>query len=81
MKSKLYVKNLSFNTEVFDLKRLFSEFGEILSIDIPKNRSTGRSNGFALVEMKNQRGAENVIDNLNETIFKKSKIKITIAED
>ena len=80
MTSKLHVKNISFNTEPFDLNKLFSEFGEVISIDIPKNRSSGRNNGFALVEMKDQQSAENVIQNLNGTIFKDFTLKISIVE-
>jgi RNA recognition motif-containing protein len=81
MNTKLYVKNLSFNTEPFDLEKLFSNFGEVISVDIPKNRSSGRSNGFALVMMETQQGADDVIKNLNETVFKDFKIKINIVNE
>ena len=37
MKSKLYVGNLSFNTENIDLEKLFSESGTVVSVDIIKN--------------------------------------------
>jgi len=80
MESKLHVKNLSFNTEPFDLNKLFSEFGEVISIEIPKNKSSGRNRGFALVEMKDQQSAENVIQNLNDTIFKDFKLIISIVK-
>lgn len=81
MNIKLYVKNLSFNTEPFDLEKLFSNFGEVISVEIPKNRSSGRSNGFALVVMKNQQGADEVVKSLNNTIFKDFKIKINIVNE
>ena len=81
MNTKLYVKNLSFNTEPFDLEKLFSNLGEVVSVEIPKNRSSGRSNGFALVVMKNQQGADEVVKSLNNTIFKNSKIKINIINE
>lgn len=81
MKSKLYVKNLSFNTEPFDLEKLFSNFGEVISVDIPKNKSSGRSNGFAVVEMKNTVAAENVVKHLNDTVFKDFRIKINIVSE
>ena len=45
MKSKLYVGNLSFNTENVDLEKLFSESGTVESVNIIKDRSTGRNKG------------------------------------
>ena len=80
MKSKLLVKNISSNTEPFDLNKLFSDFGEVISIDIPKNKSSGRNNGYALVEMKDQQSAENIIQHLNGTIFKDFKLKISLEK-
>jgi RNA recognition motif-containing protein len=65
MSVKLYVGNLSFNTREQDLEENFSQFGEILSVSIITDRETGRSRGFAFVEMDGREAAEAAIQALN----------------
>ena len=48
---KLYVGNLSFGTTEDDLQDLFSQAGTVESESIVTDRDTGRSRGFAFVEM------------------------------
>ena len=81
MKSKLYVGNLSFNTENIDLEKLFSESGTVVSVDIMKDKSTGRNKGFGFVEMKNQQDAAAVVEKFNGSDFKGRTIKVNIAKD
>jgi RNA recognition motif-containing protein len=50
---KLYVGNLSFNSSEEEIKTLFSQYGEVTSVTIIKDRDTGRSRGFGFVEMEN----------------------------
>ena len=47
MEVKLYVGNLAFTTSEDDLRTLFSQAGGVRSIDLIKDRDTGRSKGFA----------------------------------
>jgi len=47
----MYVSNLSFHTGEDDLKKLFEQFGAVSSAKIIADRETGRSRGFAFVEM------------------------------
>jgi RNA recognition motif-containing protein len=51
MSTKLYVGNLSFNTSTQDLETMFGESGTVQSANIIEDRETGRSRGFAFVEM------------------------------
>lgn len=51
MTSKLYVGNISFQAREEDLEELFAPFGEVKSVRIITDRETGRSRGFAFVEM------------------------------
>src|SRR5437763_197065 len=51
MSMKLYVGNLSFDTTTQDLETLFAEAGTVTSTNIIEDRETGRSRGFAFVEM------------------------------
>jgi cold-inducible RNA-binding protein len=48
---KLYVGNLSFGTTDSDLRNLFEPHGAVQSVQIIKDRDTGRSKGFGFVEM------------------------------
>ena len=63
MSKKLYVGNISFKTTEDDLREAFGQFGEVTSASVITDRETGRSRGFAFVEMSN--GAEAAIDALN----------------
>jgi RNA recognition motif-containing protein len=56
MSTKLYVGNLSFNTTAQDLETMFAAHGTVQSASLIEDRETGRSRGFAFVEMST--GAE-----------------------
>src|SRR5947209_14248218 len=51
MSKKLYVGNISFQTTSDDLVQAFSQYGTVLGAQIVSDRETGRSRGFAFVEM------------------------------
>ena len=51
MSKKIYVGNLSFQTSEAGLADCFSQHGEVHSASIVMDRETGRSRGFAFVEM------------------------------
>ena len=61
----IYVGNLSFDATEQDLESAFGEYGDVTSINIIKDRETGRSRGFAFVEMSDRRGAQDAIDGIN----------------
>src|SRR6478672_8611794 len=65
MSTKLYVGNLSFNTSTQDLEKLFAEIGTVQSTNIIEDRETGRSRGFAFVEMSSKEEGQNAISALN----------------
>jgi cold-inducible RNA-binding protein len=64
MAKKIFVGNLSFQTSENDLNDLFTQFGEVESINIITDRDTGRSKGFAFVAM-GEDSAEKAISQLN----------------
>jgi cold-inducible RNA-binding protein len=52
MRKRLYVGNLSQEMTASELTELFAQAGEINTVKIVTNRATGRSKGFAFVEME-----------------------------
>src|SRR6188768_3906771 len=65
MGKKLYCGNLSYNTTSADLDQLFGEYGTVKSADVIMDRDTGRSKGFAFVEMNSDQEAQAAIDGVN----------------
>ena len=65
MSSKIYVGNLSFDTTTQDLEEMFGASGTVESTNIIEDRETGRSRGFAFVEMSSKAEAEAAISALN----------------
>jgi len=65
MSIKLYVGNLSFNTSEDDLHQLFSQVGSVESVSMMTDRDTGRSRGFAFVEMSSKSEGEAAISKFN----------------
>jgi RNA recognition motif-containing protein len=65
MSMKLYVGNLSFSTSSQDLQELFSQAGTVESASIVEDRETGRSRGFAFVEMASKEEGEAAISQFN----------------
>jgi RNA recognition motif-containing protein len=62
---KLYVGNLSFGTTEDDLHQLFSQVGTVDSTTMVTDRDTGRSRGFAFVEMSSKSEGEAAIAKFN----------------
>jgi RNA recognition motif-containing protein len=65
MSVRLYVGNLPFRITDQELEGLFAESGPVVSTNIVTDRDTGRSRGFAFVEMESREGAEAAIQKLN----------------
>ncbi|MDX2034002.1 MAG: RNA-binding protein [Blastocatellia bacterium] len=65
MSMKLYVGNLSFGTTAEDLQELFSQVGAVESTSMITDRDTGRSRGFAFVEMSSKSEGEAAIAKFN----------------
>jgi RNA recognition motif-containing protein len=67
MGKKLYVGNLPYSATEEELQTAFSRFGTVDSVKLITDRDTGRSKGFAFVEMASDREAADAITGLNGT--------------
>jgi RNA recognition motif-containing protein len=79
MSKKLYVGNLPFDTTEHDLRELFSPHGEVHSVNVIEDRDTGRSRGFAFVEMDEQ-DADKAIAALSGTMLGSRSLNINEAK-
>jgi RNA recognition motif-containing protein len=80
MSVKLFVGNLSWDTDSAQLEELFSEYGAIESARVITDRDTGRSRGFGFVEIDTP-DAEAVIEALNGREVDGRPIRVNRAED
>jgi RNA recognition motif-containing protein len=78
---KIYVGNLSFNTNDSSLNAAFAAFGEVASAEVVTDRETGRSRGFGFVEMPNQTEAAAAISGLNGTALDGRTINVNEARE
>jgi cold-inducible RNA-binding protein len=76
---KLYVGNLSYATTEATLSELFGAIGEVISVNLITDRTTGRSKGFAFVEMTEHAAALKAINQLNGQEVDERSIKVAEA--
>jgi len=79
MEAKLYVGNLAYATTEEDLHALFAQAGEVKSATVITDRETGRSKGFAFVEMNTQDEANKAIGLFNGRQLHDRTITVSIA--
>lgn len=77
--TNIYVGNLSFQATEDDIREAFSEFGEIASVNIIMDRETGRSRGFAFVEMPDSNEAKTAIEGTNQRTIQGRQISVNEA--
>ena len=80
MSKKLYVGNLPYSTTDQSLTDAFSECGTVQSAKVIMDRDSGRSKGFAFVEMSTDMEASNSINKLNGTQLDGRSINVSEAK-
>ena len=80
MSTKLYVGNLSFNTTAQDLETMFAESGTVVSANLIEDRETGRSRGFAFVEMSSAEEGKAAISALDGKEIEGRNLKVNEAK-
>lgn len=76
----IFVAKLDFQTTSEDLQSLFEQFGEVESAKVIFDRETGRSRGFAFVEMPSDDEGSEAINSLNGTSVDGRVIVVKKAE-
>jgi cold-inducible RNA-binding protein len=79
MESKLYVGNLPFSTRDESLQELFSQAGSVVSASVITDRGSGRSKGFAFVEMSSPEEAEKAIEMFNGYSLEGRDLRVSVA--
>lgn len=76
---KLFVSNLSFNTDSEDLERIFEAHGKVVSAKVKQDQFTNRSRGFGFVQMNNEAAALLAIKELHNTELKGQTIAVKMT--
>ena len=76
----IFVSNISFKVREQALSELFSQYGEVTSVRIIKDKETRRSKGYGFVEMENDSEAQNAINALNGTMHFERNIVVAEAK-
>lgn len=77
----IYVGNLSYEVTKEDLEEVFSEYGNIKRVHLPKDRETGRFRGFAFVEMSSDAEEEKAIETLDGATWLDRELRVNKARE
>jgi RNA recognition motif-containing protein len=77
---KLLVRNLSRSTTEQEIRILFSAHGGVTECTLVLDQETGKSKGFAFIEMPKEEEAKKALENLHETRIAKNRIRVKIAK-
>lgn len=75
----IYVGNVDFKATEDQLMELFSQYGDVKSVKIITDKVTGRSKGFAFVEMANDADGKGAVEALNGYNLNSRDISVSVA--
>ncbi len=75
----IYIGNLSYEVTEEDLQQAFEAFGQVESVNIIKDKFSGRSKGFGFVEMPDKANAQSAINELNGKELKGRTLNVNEA--
>jgi RNA recognition motif-containing protein len=81
LSKKLYVGNLSFSSTEDDIRAAFESHGSVDSVNLITDRETGRSRGFAFVEMADTSAAEAAMSALDGSDLGGRTLKVNEAKE
>ncbi|MGD9994461.1 MAG: RNA-binding protein [Bacteroidetes bacterium HGW-Bacteroidetes-4] len=77
----IYVGNLHYGVDEEDLRGIFEEYGEVTSVKLIMDKFTGKSKGFAFVEMGTSEAGQAAIAALNEAELEGRNMKVNEARE
>ena len=80
MEAKIYVGNLTKSTSENDLNTLFAQAGQVVSVDVIKDRKSGEPKGFAFITMSAQSEADKAISMFNAYSLGDQELKVDLAK-
>ncbi|NMP17618.1 RNA-binding protein [Thalassotalea sp. Y01] len=78
---KLLVRNLARTTTEQEIRILFATHGKVTQCDLVLDQETGKSKGFAFVEMPDDSEAKAALSALHESRVAKNKIRVKVAQN
>ncbi|MEN9988967.1 MAG: hypothetical protein RLZZ585_2006 [Bacteroidota bacterium] len=78
--TSIFVAKLDFGVTNEQLRQLFEQHGSVIKVNVATDRETGKSRGFAFVEMANREEAMNAINSLNGHMINGRDIAVKEAE-
>ena len=78
---KLFVAGLPYDLDDAELEEIFEKFGKIASAKVAIDKETGKSKGFAFVDMPNDEEAREAIEHLNDISLGKKPLIVKQAEE
>ncbi len=80
MEAKLHVGNLSKSTTQEELNTLFAQAGNVISVEVIKERKSGESKGFAFITMSEQSEADKAVSMFNAYSLSYHELKVSPAK-
>jgi RNA recognition motif-containing protein len=77
---RIYVGNLSFNTDEQQLEQLFAPLGQVESVRLIRDQATGRSRGFGFVEMADSGQGQAACQALDQREFEGRRLTVNEAK-
>ena len=78
---KLFVAGLPYDLDDAELEEIFEKFGPVVSAKVALDKETGKSKGFAFIEMQNEQDGKDAIEHLNDISLGKKPLVVKQAED
>ena len=78
---KIFVAGLPYDLDDAELEEIFEKFGPVVSAKVALDKETGKSKGFAFVEMQNNDEGLEAIESLNDISLGKKPLVVKQAED
>lgn len=77
----IYVGNISYNLDEYDIRNIFEVEGRVESVKLIYDRNTGKSKGFAFVEMPDHRQAQIAIQELHGKTYEGRPLVVMQAHE